>query len=232
MQMGTAPSNQSINQTHSLNQCSSFASSMLLRTPVPYFPYLPLHFRVPFSASQRIVTSPVNSSEAYLTLAEMLSPTTLYLCKRMQVSVTVSLSIDSSLEYVDGLFVRTSKSAALSFFIFHALPFLLLLASLVTRAKSFVMTCGCGTMKSCEKLALPVLQEGFHTMAFLICRAISARRSSTFLWRSWGSSSGALLLRIDDDNVDDFLMSSNCFWRSRTWAISSAWERWVRSLAV
>ena len=63
-----------------INQSDSMlVASFMLRTPVPHFPYLPLHFIVPFSASQRIVTSLVSSSLAYLTLASM-SPTTLYVC--------------------------------------------------------------------------------------------------------------------------------------------------------
>lgn len=96
---------------------------------------------------------------------------------------------------------RTSKSSGLSFFIFHALPL-----SLMTRAKSFVMICGCCTGKSCEKVALPVLHDGFHVMAFLICRTINALKRSTFFWSSSGLSSRALPL-VDDD----FLLASNRF---------------------
>ena len=96
---------------------------------------------------------------------------------------------------------RTSKSSGLSFFIFHALPL-----SLITRAKSFVMICGCCTGKSCEKVALPVLHDGFHVIAFLICRTINALKCSTFFWSSSGLSSRALPL-VDDD----FLLASNRF---------------------
>lgn len=79
---------------------------------------------------------------------------------------------------------RTSKSSGLSFFIFHALPL-----SLMTRAKSFLMICGCCTGKSCEKVALPVLHDGFHVIAFLICRTINVLKCSTFFLSSSGLSS-------------------------------------------
>lgn len=151
---------------------STLAACFMLRTPVPGFPYFPLHLIVPFSASQRTVTSLVNSSEAYLTLASML-PTAPY------VKYVNQLLFDSQ-----DLWPRTSKSSALSFFIFHALPL-----SLITRAKSFSMICGFCTTKSCEKVALPVLQDGFHVMAFLICRTISVLKCSTFFLSSSGLSS-------------------------------------------